>query len=77
MSFGGEPQEVAACDDHPCYMDGSWMAWSAWSSCSATCEGGVATRTRSCDGPYGGGEPCEGAESREVTCNVDACPLSK
>lgn len=45
--------------------------WTAWSACSASCNGG--TRTRSCNNPAPafGGAPCSGADSE--ACNTQAC----
>ncbi|ELU13455.1 hypothetical protein CAPTEDRAFT_213669 [Capitella teleta] len=57
-------------------VDGGWSEWSEWSTCSKSCEGGEATRTRICDSPpptYGGNH-CEGAETETKVCNLHRCP---
>ena len=53
----------------PLPVNGGWST--AWSACSASCNGG--TRTRSCNNPAPafGGAPCSGADSE--ACNTQAC----
>lgn len=59
-------------------LDGGYTVWVEWSECSATCDGGVQVRTRSCTkpAPKNGGKNCSSAgpafESRK--CNVNSCP---
>jgi hypothetical protein len=45
--------------------------WSAWNTCSASCGGGVRTRTCTTPAPSGGGTDCPGASSQ--ACNTDSC----
>ena len=58
---------------------GGYTNWSVWSKCSATCDGGEMTRTRSCTNPApeNGGKTCieqklgptvETAKCREFPC---------
>ncbi len=51
-------------------VNGGWSPWST--TCSATCGGGVLTRTCTNPAPSGTGTPCVG-ESTQV-CNTDPCP---
>jgi hypothetical protein len=46
--------------------------WTAWSACSATCGGGVMTRSCTNPVPAGSGAACVGVASQ--TCNTQACP---
>jgi complement component 6 len=50
-------------------------AWSSWATCSATCAGGTASRTRSVLRPTAGsGGLCP--ETLTVKpCNTDVCPV--
>lgn len=47
-----------------------WTAWSDFSTCSRTCDGGVATQLRRCNNPQG----CKGESVRYKICNMQACP---
>ncbi|XP_077535962.1 uncharacterized protein LOC144148277 [Haemaphysalis longicornis] len=57
------------------HESGPWGPWTANSSCSRTCGGGVAYQTRVCedfraDGTHG----CVGPAKRYFSCNVEECP---
>ena len=59
-------------------VDGKWSRWGRWGTCSATCEGGTQSRTRTCDNPApeNGGAECDsngslGEESQ--SCNEQDC----
>lgn len=47
-----------------------WSAWSDFSTCSRTCDGGVAFQLRRCHSPSG----CRGESVRHKICNMQACP---
>ena len=46
--------------------------WGTWSECSATCDGGSRTRTRTCT------QTCDNVQSDELSqtedCGMDECP---
>lgn len=80
---GGEPcpcahsmKEKEYCNEQPCEVDGEWSTWSPWSTCSASCGGGITRRYRSCDNPEAanGGDDCEGEAIEVQTCLTEACP---
>nr|CAB3266607.1 SCO-spondin [Phallusia mammillata] len=50
-----------------------WSNWSNWTDCSASCGGGVSTRSRDC---YPGKEnvTCSGNATEEISCNNQTCP---
>ena len=56
-------------------VDGRVSEWSEWSECSAICEGGRQTRTRTCTNPApaNGGSDCEDALEETQTCNDHEC----
>ncbi|XP_072179240.1 uncharacterized protein [Diadema setosum] len=63
------------CSNNTC--DGGWSTWSPWSSCNATCGGGVVVRSRACSmpPPSNGVVDCEGDSIEVEECNADPCPI--
>ncbi|KAL5248998.1 hypothetical protein ACHWQZ_G018005 [Mnemiopsis leidyi] len=57
-------------------IDGGYSDFGDWSLCSAVCEGGTQTRTRTCTNPApaNGGADCVGDSSETRQCNTNACP---
>ncbi|XP_019875502.2 A disintegrin and metalloproteinase with thrombospondin motifs 2 [Aethina tumida] len=57
-------------------QDGGWSDWSAWGTCSRSCNSGVQFRSRKCDNPEPsyGGKACEGANEEWRVCNTGDCP---
>ncbi|XP_075555420.1 proteoglycan-like sulfated glycoprotein papilin isoform X2 [Dermacentor variabilis] len=54
---------------------GPWGPWTASSSCSRTCGGGVAYQTRVCeDFRHDGSHGCTGPSRKYFSCNVEECP---
>ncbi|GFS05101.1 SCO-spondin-like [Elysia marginata] len=70
----GQYVDTGACNVQPCPIDGVLTAWSNWSDCSVTCGGGVANRSRDCNGPKYGGKDCEGPRVEHMICNEESCP---
>ena len=61
----------------PCLsVDGGLSDWTAWSTCSLSCGGGVMKRTRGCTNPAPehGGANCVGDLAEEDDCNTHHCP---
>lgn len=58
----------------PCVVDGYWKPWSDWSICSASCAGGMRSRSRRCVQPRFGGRQCEGDDFETEECNTQHCP---
>jgi hypothetical protein len=56
-------------------VDGSWSAWMAWSTCTASCNGGYHKRSRSCNSPQPslGGQLCDGMPTQTEICNTHGC----
>ena len=52
--------------------EASWGTWGSWTSCSRTCNGGIRSRQRSCEG----GTTCIGSNIEEQTCNSQACQVA-
>ena len=55
-------------------VNGVFEDWSEWEQCSLSCGGGHHNRSRSCIGPFHGGEPCDGEFSQTKLCNEHPCP---
>lgn len=55
-------------------VDGRWLLWSSWGSCSKSCGGGHQLRQRVCEGPFFSGEPCNGDKKELRNCNEKRCP---
>ncbi|KAF4100973.1 hypothetical protein G5714_019169 [Onychostoma macrolepis] len=70
----GEWQETTNCFLKDCPVDGRWLLWSSWGSCSKSCGGGHQLRQRVCEGPFFDGEPCIGDKSELRNCNEKRCP---
>ncbi len=57
-------------------VDGGWSSWAPSSPCSASCNRGQMSRSRSCTAPTPehGGAACVGEDSDLVECIVRPCP---
>ncbi|KAJ8352828.1 hypothetical protein SKAU_G00243040 [Synaphobranchus kaupii] len=68
--------EEALCNTHPC--EGGWTAWSDWSPCD---DGGLQTRSRTCEDPEGGSgpspgpNPCQGNGTEHRDCLLEEIPV--
>uniref|UniRef100_H2Y1T3 Peptidase S1 domain-containing protein n=1 Tax=Ciona intestinalis TaxID=7719 RepID=H2Y1T3_CIOIN len=74
----GDATKSEACNTTPCPTWGaSWGDFGAWSACTASCNGGTRTRTRSCNQGSIGSNGCpSGGESELEPCNTFGCPRS-
>ncbi|XP_076471616.1 uncharacterized protein LOC143301299 [Babylonia areolata] len=75
----GSDTETASCSGSVCFVNvtGTWSSWGAWTDCSATCEGGQATRQRMCQPANGttGQAICDGIAQEVQACSIEACPV--
>ncbi|XP_062257425.1 thrombospondin-2 isoform X1 [Platichthys flesus] len=73
----GSGRETQRCTAEPCPVDGGWGPWSPWATCSATCGGGVRSRTRECNSPQPqyGGKKCIGEADDSDSCIKKECPI--
>ena len=57
-------------------MDGGFSEWTDFSTCTATCGGGIQKRTRECNNPKpeNGGKDCVGLKEETRGCKNDFCP---
>ena len=58
-------------------VNGEWSPWTSFSECSASCVGGIKTRSRQCNSPAPDpdGRPCDANGANEtVVCNTEDCP---
>lgn len=60
-------------------IDGGWSKWSAYSTCSRSCGGGVSQATRNCTSPepQNGGKYCLGDRVKYKSCNVHECEYTR
>ncbi|ESN92609.1 hypothetical protein HELRODRAFT_164684 [Helobdella robusta] len=71
----GENFQNKTCNTLECPIDGFWSDWSQWGSCNITCGGGQQIRTRVCEDPKYGGQPCSGANITVQRCNSQSCAV--
>ena len=59
-------------------VDGGYSNWGSWEECSASCNAGTRTRTRSCTNPrpLNGGQDCSGLGNSDESgsCLLKHCP---
>jgi len=66
-------QRTKKCNQKKCPVNCVMSEWSGWSKCTADCEGGVRSQTRSIvTKPMNGGEYCNTQEETEA-CNTMSC----
>jgi len=69
-----ELSQTSVCNTHNCTVDCEPGAWQPWTHCTASCEGGTKTRSRStARAASPGGAACILTESE--ACNAVACPV--
>lgn len=76
----GEQIEFKVCNVFPCPVHGDYTQWSAFSTCSKTCDSGTMKRTRNCTNPvpdFKGKDCLSRGPAEEVRkCNVFPCPVN-
>jgi len=66
-------EKYVRCGQFKCPMDCHMSTWSGWSKCTADCEGGLQSHTRSImTKPKNGGEQCNTVEESRP-CNTQSC----
>mmetsp|Transcript_67684 Transcript_67684/g.220350 ORF Transcript_67684/g.220350 Transcript_67684/m.220350 type:complete len:2076 (-) Transcript_67684:113-6340(-) len=67
--------ETSSCEDHiPLAVDCALRDWESWTSCSASCGGGLKTRIRKIGQlSSNGGRACDGDLEEIHECSVDSC----
>ncbi|XP_071138604.1 uncharacterized protein [Mytilus edulis] len=73
----GQNSQWQRCKLAVCQVDGEWSKWSSWNTCSATCNGGIQDRTRTCDNPTpsDGGRYCYERSIESRLCNIIGCEI--
>jgi len=78
--LGNKPRTARMCNKGPCKGDCILSAWSAWSKCSAKCNGGMKKRTRKVLAvAVNGGKKCPSAVGlvQKRACNKQSCDAKK
>ncbi|VDI61642.1 Hypothetical predicted protein [Mytilus galloprovincialis] len=59
-------------------VNGGWSRWAQWSTCTRSCNGGVQTRSHTCNNPSPKyrGSCCQGNTLETRTCNNTPCPVN-
>ncbi|KAL4223330.1 hypothetical protein ACF0H5_016801 [Mactra antiquata] len=69
----GNNDDMKICMETICY-DGTWMSWSTWSTCTASCQGGISIRKRQCNTTFPSlGHNCVGQNEEYIACNTQIC----
>ncbi|XP_022085366.1 hemicentin-1-like isoform X2 [Acanthaster planci] len=71
----GPAMHKRMCSERDCPVDGRWNEWSAWTTCTRSCNGGLRTRSRTCQAPQNNGRDCVGNNIEQDICNVERCPI--
>ena len=75
----GLAMDVRECNLRPCPINGGYSAWSKFSKCTRSCNGGKQKRWRQCINPFPkhGGLSCSrlGPASEIQPCNTLPCPV--
>ncbi|CAH0401834.1 unnamed protein product [Chilo suppressalis] len=74
----GQHDQVEACKNQECVLNGGWSGWSAWGPCSQTCGPGRRSRTRSCTRPIPAGPKsvkCVGPKTEVSPCQLSPCEV--
>ncbi|KAL4223332.1 scavenger receptor [Mactra antiquata] len=73
MDCVGDNDDIQICMETICY-DGTWMSWSTWSTCTASCQGGISIRNRQCNTTLlSYGHKCNGKDREYMVCNTQLC----
>ncbi|XP_053385394.1 hemicentin-1-like isoform X2 [Mercenaria mercenaria] len=75
----GDALDVKSCMQSSCEgTDGEWTNWGGWDICSASCNGGLRKRSRSCTNPRPDphGKYCDGDPIQVEMCNKQTCKTS-
>ncbi|XP_072046311.1 uncharacterized protein [Amphiura filiformis] len=71
-SCSGSASQMQSCNNVECPV---WSTWGSWGSCSASCCGGLQTRTRTCSSCGNPSSACSGSGSQTQVCNDIECPV--
>ncbi|XP_033122270.1 thrombospondin-2-like isoform X2 [Anneissia japonica] len=68
-------EESEICNTDTCPVHGGWSEWELWDTCTKSCNGGLRSRSRTCDNPVPqfGGDDCDDSSSVTESCNVQGC----
>ncbi|XP_068188956.1 adhesion G protein-coupled receptor B2 [Antennarius striatus] len=73
MACGRPESQTKLCNIAVCPVEGQWLVWGPWSTCSTTCNTGTQERQRRCSPSVHGWAECQGPHQERRECTNPSC----